>query len=118
MWVGHIDRESVILLELVSQPLLSKLFLLGVRNLRWQTCVGVLAAPSDGRTHSIRRRRRLHRPGPPDPVSLASHWGELLEAASEKRASVRVGNESGDVFEERSSLTHRFPRTVSAFHLH
>lgn len=35
---------------------------------------------------------------------------ELLQAALQKRASVRVGNESGDVFEERSSLTLSFSK--------
>lgn len=53
------DWQNVILVEFVPQQLLNqsfliKVFFLGAQNLRWQTRVRVLAAPSDRRRASPR----------------------------------------------------------------
>lgn len=104
-----IEKQSIIL-KFMPPHFFSKVF---SDLLKWPARILVLAASSGCRV----RRSGLPSSGPPESTS-ASPTAERSEAVSEKRASVRVGNQSGDVFEARSSLTHRFPRTVSAFHLH
>lgn len=87
-------------------------------ELRWLACTGARATSSGGLSPHRRDTAVFPRPGRVESSSSSITAGVVPGRRAEKCASVRVGNESGDVSEARSSLTHRFPRTVSAFHLH
>ena len=51
LWVGPMDQQNVILIELCHSGFIANFFL-GAKNLRWQMCVSVLEARSDCRhTH-------------------------------------------------------------------